>query len=390
MPRRPLSATSIATAMMFCLAGGPLALPAAALERTVRTEKTTIRVETVAAGLDQPWGLAFLPDGAMLVTERPGRLRLVTPDGKIGPAIPGVPKVDARSQGGLLDVVLDPGFAENRLVYLSYSEPGEGGTNGTAVARGRLTQSLPLQLRDVEIIFRQQPKLRSNNHFGSRLVFDREGHLFIALGERQKEAFRAQAQDLGSHLGKIVRIWPDGTVPDDNPFVGERTARPEIWSYGHRNPQGAALNPETGALWETEHGPRGGDEVNIPAPGRNYGWPVVSYGINYDGTPVGTGAHSAPGMEEPVQYWVPSIGPSGMAFYTGDAIPEWKGDLFVGGLAIPQLARLELNGDEIVHDEAMLQDLGLRIRDVRQGPDGALYLLTGEEDGQILRVTKAE
>lgn len=385
-----LPAMSIGTAMMFCLAGLPLAVPAAALDQTFKTEKTTIRVETVASGLEHPWGLAFLPDGSMLVTERPGFLRIVTGQGSVGDAIYGVPAADARSQGGLLDVALDPGFAENRLIYLSYSEPGEDGTNGTAVARGHLTQSQPPRLRDVEIIFRQQPKLHSTNHFGSRLVFDRDGHLFITLGDRQKEAFRAQAQEPGSHLGKIVRIWPDGTVPDDNPFVGEKAARPEIWSYGHRNPQGAALNPETGALWITEHGPRGGDEVNIPEPGRNYGWPVVSYGINYNGTPVGTGAHSAPGMEEPVHYWVPSIGPSGMAFYTGDAIPEWKGDLFVGGLAIPQLARLEWDGDEIVHDEAMLRDLGLRIRDVRQGPDGALYLLTGAKDGQILRVSKAK
>ncbi|PKQ07275.1 MAG: hypothetical protein CVT73_08900 [Alphaproteobacteria bacterium HGW-Alphaproteobacteria-12] len=390
MTRRLSLARSFATAIVFCLAGMALALPAAAFERTFQTEKTAIRVATLASGLEQPWGLAFLPDGAMLVTERPGRLRLVTPEGKIGQAIPGVPEVDARSQGGLLDVALDPDFAENRLVYLSYSEKGEGGTNGTAVARGRLTQSLSPQLRDVEVVFRQQPKVRGTNHFGSRLVFDRAGHLFITLGERQKADFRSQAQDPGSHLGKIVRIWPDGTVPGDNPFAGNKTARPEIWSYGHRNPQGAALNPETGALWETEHGPRGGDEVNIPKPGGNYGWPVVSYGVNYDGTPVGTGAHSAPGMEEPVHDWVPSIGPSGMAFYTGGAIPEWKGDLFVGGLAIPQLARLELNGDEIVRDEAMLKELGLRIRDVRQGPDGALYLLTGEKDGQILRVTKAE
>tara|TARA_R110002110_G_scaffold79145_7_gene207059 strand:- start:5 stop:1177 length:1173 start_codon:yes stop_codon:yes gene_type:complete len=387
--RLPLS-RPFATAIVFCLAGMPLALPAAAFERTFQTEKTAIRVATLASGLNQPWGLAFLPDGTMLVTERPGFLRIVTPAGRVKDAIYGVPEVDARGQGGLLDVALDPDFAENRLVYLSYSEKGEGGTNGTAVARGRLTESLSPQLRDVEIIFRQQPKVRGTNHYGSRLVFDRAGHLFIALGERQKADFRSQAQDPGSHLGKIVRIWPDGTVPDDNPFVGQKTARPEIWSYGHRNPQGAALNPETGVLWETEHGPRGGDEVNIPKPGGNYGWPVVSYGINYDGTPVGAGAHSAPGMEEPVHYWVPSIGPSGMAFYTGDAIPEWKGDLFVGGLAIPQLARLELNGDEVVHDEAMLKELGLRIRDVRQGPDGALYLLTGEEDGQILRVTKAE
>jgi len=393
MTRRLSLARSFATAIVFCLAGMALALPAAAFERTFQTEKTAIRVATLASGLEQPWGLAFLPDGAMLVTERPGRLRLVTPEGKIGQAIPGVPEVDARSQGGLLDVALDPDFAENRLVYLSYSEKGEGGTNGTAVARGRLTQSLSPQLRDVEVVFRQQPKVRGTNHFGSRLVFDRAGHLFITLGERQKADFRSQAQDPGSHLGKIVRIWPDGTVPDDNPFADPDNAAgalPEIWSYGHRNAQGAALHPETGKLWENEHGPRGGDEVNIPDAGKNYGWPVVTYGTEYSGLPVGSGESAAPGMEQPVHYWVPSIGPSGMAFYTGDAIPEWQDNLFVGGLARPGLYRLVLDGETVTHEEPLLKDIGLRIRDVRQGPDGALYLLTDEEDGQILRIVKAD
>lgn len=364
--------------------------PAFALDETFATEKVTIRVETVAEGLEHPWGLAFLPDGTMLVTERPGFLRLVTPEGKVGEAIYGVPEVDARGQGGLLDVALDPDFEENRLVYLSYAEKGEGGKNGTAVARGHLTESLSPQLKDVEVIFRQQPKEASTLHFGSRLVFDREGHLFVALGERSKADLREQAQDLDSHLGKVVRIWPDGTVPEDNPYAGEEDALPEIWSYGHRNQQGAALHPETGVLWTNEHGPRGGDEVNIPEAGKNYGWPVVSYGVNYSGTPVGTGKTGAPGMVGPVHYWKPSIGPSGMAFYTGTAIPEWTGNLFVGGLAIPQLARLTLDGDKVTNDEPMLTELGLRIRDVRQGPDGALYLLTDEEDGQILRLTRAE
>jgi glucose/arabinose dehydrogenase len=382
----------------FALAlAATLAVPAFALDETFATEKVKIRVETVAQGLDHPWGIAFLPDGNFLVTERPGFLRIVTPEGKIGDAIYGVPQVDARGQGGLLDVALDPDFAENRLVYLSYAEKGEApenkNRNGTAVARGRLTESLSPQLQDVEVIFRQQPKLPSTLHFGSRLVFDREGHLFITMGERSKKEFRGQAQDLSSHLGKIVRIWPDGTVPDDNPFADTDNAAgalPEIWSWGHRNVQGAALHPETGRLWENEHGPRGGDEVNIPEPGKNYGWPVVTYGTEYSGLPVGSGESAAPGMEQPVHYWVPSIGPSGMAFYTGDAIPEWKGDLFVGGLAIPQLARLTLDGDRVTGDEPMLKDLGLRIRDVAQGPDGTLYLLTDEEDGQILRIMKAD
>ena len=379
----------------FALAlAATLAAPAFALDRTFATEKVKIRVETVAQGLEHPWGIAFLPDGNFLVTERPGFLRIVTPEGKIGNAIYGVPEVDARGQGGLLDVALDPDFAENRLVYLSYAEKGETpenkNKNGTAVARGHLTESLSPQLRNVEVIFRQQPKELSTLHFGSRLVFDREGHLFITMGERSKKEFRGQAQDLSSHLGKIVRLWPDGTVPDDNPFVNREGALPEIWSWGHRNAQGAALHPETGKLWENEHGPRGGDEVNIPEPGKNYGWPVVTYGTEYSGLPVGEGESAAPGMEQPVHYWVPSIGPSGMAFYTGDAIPEWKGDLFVGGLAIPQLARLSLNGDKVTGDEPMLKDLGLRIRNVAQGPDGALYLLTDEEDGQILRIVKAD
>ncbi|MEX0838679.1 MAG: PQQ-dependent sugar dehydrogenase, partial [Parvibaculum sp.] len=304
-------------AVIFLAASLSAAAPALALDRTFDTEEMKIRVETVAQGLEHPWALAFLPDGNMLVTERPGFLRIVTPDGKVGDAIYGVPEVDARGQGGLLDVALDPDFAENRLIYLSYAEKGEGDRNGTAVVRGHLTESMSPQLRDVEVIFRQQPKEASTLHFGSRLVFDRDGHLFIALGERSKANLRAQAQDLDSHLGKIVRIMPDGSVPEDNPFVNEDGALPEIWSYGHRNQQGAALHPETGILWTNEHGPRGGDEVNIPEAGRNYGWPVVSYGVNYSGTPVGSGKSAAPGMVGPVHYWKPSIGPSGMAFYTG-------------------------------------------------------------------------
>ncbi|MEX1152412.1 PQQ-dependent sugar dehydrogenase [Parvibaculum sp.] len=377
-------------AVIFLAASLSAAAPALALDRTFDTEEMKIRVETVAQGLEHPWALAFLPDGNMLVTERPGFLRIVTPDGKVGDAIYGVPEVDARGQGGLLDVALDPDFAENRLIYLSYAEKGEGDRNGTAVVRGHLTESMSPQLRDVEVIFRQQPKEASTLHFGSRLVFDRDGHLFIALGERSKANLRTQAQDLNSHLGKVVRIFPDGSVPEDNPFVNEDGALPEIWSYGHRNQQGAALHPETGILWTHEHGPRGGDEVNIPEAGKNYGWPVVSYGVNYDLTPVGSGKSAAPGMVGPIHYWKPSIGPSGMAFYTGDAIPEWKGNLFVGGLARPGLYRLTLDGDKVTGEESLLEDLGLRIRDVRQGPGGALYLLADSPDGEILRVVKAE
>ncbi|PKQ06360.1 MAG: hypothetical protein CVT72_06875 [Alphaproteobacteria bacterium HGW-Alphaproteobacteria-11] len=375
----------------FALAlAATLAAPAFALDKTYATDETGIRVQAVASGLDRPWGLAFLPDGNFLVTERPGFLRIVTPEGRVSDAIYGVPDVVAQGQGGLLDVALDPDFAENRLIYLSYAEKGEGRNNGTAVARGHLTESMSPQLQDVEVIFRQQPKEDSNLHFGSRLVFDRDGHLFIALGERSKANLRTQAQDLDSHLGKVVRIFPDGSVPEDNPFVGRDDARPEIWSWGHRNQQGAALHPETGILWTNEHGPRGGDEVNIPEAGKNYGWPVVSNGVNYNFTPVGSGEKSAPGMEDPIYHWTPSIGVSGMAFYTGDAIPEWKGDLFVGGLARPGLYRLTLDGDKVTGEEVLLADLGKRIRDVRAGPDGALYLLTDAPNGELIRITKVE
>lgn len=381
------SISTLATATMVAVA---LATPVLAAEREIETEKVKITVETVAEGLEHPWALAFLPDGNFLVTERPGRLRIITPDGQVKSAIAGVPEVDARNQGGLLDVALDPGFEENRLVYLTYAEKGEGGTNGTAVARGHLTESMSPQLRDVEVIFRQTPKKDSTLHFGSRLVFDNEGYLFVALGERSRVGMREESQELNSHLGKVVRIWPDGTVPEDNPFVGEEGALPEIWSYGHRNQQGAALHPETGLLWTNEHGPRGGDEINIPEAGKNYGWPIVSYGTEYSGAPVGEGESAAPGMEAPIYHWTPSIGVSGMAFYTGDAIPEWKGSLFAGGLARPSLRRLTLDGEKVTAEETLLENMDARIRDVRQGPDGALYLLTDAEDGKLLRIVKAE
>lgn len=378
----PAIGTALAVALMA--ADAP---PAEAVDRAYKTAKATIRVQTVADGLDHPWGVAFLPDGRMLVTERDGALRVVGADGTLSDPLGGVPKVDARGQGGLLDVVLDPAFPTNRLVYLSYAEAGEGG-NGTAVARGRLSDDART-LQDVQVIFRQQPKLNSTLHFGSRLVFDGKGHLFITLGERSHERFRGQSQELNSHLGKVIRIRPDSSVPDDNPFVGRAGALPEIWSYGHRNSQGAALHPVTGVLWMNEHGPRGGDEINIPEPGKNYGWPVVSHGVNYDGTPVGTGRQHAEGMEDPIYQWTPSIGVSGMAFYTADAIPGWKGSLFVGGLAIPKLVRLELDGTRVTGEEDLLVDLRARIRDVRQGPDGALYVLTDSSNGQLLRLTAA-
>ncbi|HEY9347585.1 MAG TPA: PQQ-dependent sugar dehydrogenase [Inquilinus sp.] len=359
---------------------------AVAVDAAYDTEKGRIRVQTIVEGLRHPWGLAFLPDGRILVTERDGNLRLVG-GGKVSEPLEGVPEVDTGGQGGLLDVAVDPSFGQSRLVYLSYSEAGDGG-NSTAVARGRLSED-GTRLTGVEVVFSQQPKLDSAMHFGSRLVFDRQGHLFITLGERSKAQVRGQAQQLDSHLGKVIRIRPDGSVPGDNPFAGRRDALPEIWSYGHRNAQGAALNPDTGVLWVNEHGPRGGDEINIPEPGRNYGWPVVSYGVNYDGSPVGGGRSEAPGMTGPIHHWTPSIGVSGMAFYTADAMPGWRGNVFVGGLAIPKLVRLERDGDRITGSEDLLEDLALRIRQVVQGPDGALYLLTDESNGEILRVGPA-
>jgi glucose/arabinose dehydrogenase len=346
------------------------------------TQKARVRVVTVAEGLEHPWGMAFLPDGALLVTERSGQLRLVR-DGEVSDPIAGVPAVRDRGQGGLLDVALDPNFATTRLVYLSYSEAGGEGA-GTAVARGQLNGA---RLDNTQVIFRQQPKTGGGNHFGSRLVFARDGTLFVTLGERFN--YRDEAQNPANHLGKIVRINPDGSVPPDNPFVGRGDgARPEIWSLGHRNVQGAALHPETGALWTDEHGPRGGDEINIPQAGKNYGWPVIGYGVHYSGAKIGVGT-AKPGLEQPIYYWDPSIAPSGMAFYTGDRFPAWRGNLFVGALKYRLLVRLELNGTRVVAEERMLQDLDERIRNVRQGPDGLIYLLTDSDDGRILRLEPA-
>jgi glucose/arabinose dehydrogenase len=324
----------------------------------------------------------------MLVTERAGALRHVSADGELSEPIAGVPDVDARGQGGLLDVALDPDFTENRLVYLSYAEAGEGG-NGTAVARGELSEDMTA-LGNVEVIFRQQPKVASTAHFGSRLVFDGEGHLYVTLGERSRARFRGQAQDLGSHLGKIVRIEPDGGVPQDNPFVGQEGALPEIWAYGVRNVQAAALHPETGVLWEIEHGPRGGDELNIIEPGANYGWPLVTLGVEYSGDTIGQGLETAEGMVDAIYSWTPVIAPSGMMFYGGDLFEDWQGDLFVGGLASTALVRLELDGPAVSGEERLLEDLGLRIRDVAQGPDGAIHVVTDEENGQVLRITPAD
>ena len=343
-------------------------------------------VQTVASGLVAPWALAFLPDGRMLVTERPGRMRIAARNGQLSPALANVPKVFAVGQGGLLDVILDRDFAQNRTIYFSYAEPFSGGGR-TALARARLEDSEMPRLTDLKVIYRQHGSPSQGNHFGSRIVQATDGTLFVTNGEHFTD--RDMAQTFDNDLGKIVRITPDGTAPSDNPFVNKPGARPEIWSYGHRNPQGLAINPADGKLWEQEHGARGGDEINIIEKGHNYGWPRVSYGVNYDGTPVGTGKAKMEGVDDPRWHWTPSIAPSGMAFYTGDLFPAWKGSLFNGALKSQLLSRLELKGDTVVKEERLLQGLHERIRDVRQGPDGALYLLTDSTSGRILRVVPA-
>lgn len=348
------------------------------------SERARFRVEPLVGGLEHPWSLAFLPDGRMLVTERPGRLRLITADGRLQPhPIGGLPAIAASGQGGLLDVVPHPDFARNRWIYFSYVEAGAGGS-GTAVARGRLEGDALLA---TEVLFRLLPKSRTARHFGSRLVFDRAGHLFVTLGDRGD---RPRAQDLGDHAGSVIRLGDDGRIPSDNPFVRQPGTRPEIFSFGHRNIQGAALHPVTGRLWTHEHGPQGGDEINIPRAGVNHGWPIITYGVNYGiGTQIGEGT-TKPGMEQPVYYWVPSIAPSGMAFYDGAAFPGWQGNLFVGSLKFRQLVRLEIEGERVVHEERLLEDAVGRIRDVRQGPDGLLYLLSDAADGQLVRLVPVD
>ncbi|MBI4274649.1 MAG: PQQ-dependent sugar dehydrogenase [Rhizobiales bacterium] len=366
------------------LATAPVAVHAA--PQVFRASSGDITVETVASGLVHPWSLAFLPDSRMLVTERPGRMRVATRDGKLSPPVAGVPAVFAAGQGGLLDVVLDRGFPRNRTIYFCFAEPVSGGGR-TALARAKFVDGAQPRLDEVKTIFHQEGPLSSGNHFGCRIVQTPDDNLFLAMGEHFTP--RDQAQNLGNHLGKIVRIKPDGSVPSDNPFAGKPGAKPEIWSYGHRNPQGLAINPASGKVWEHEHGPRGGDEINIPQAGRNYGWPVIGYGIDYSGAKIHASTHKD-GMEQPITQWTPVIAPSGMAFYNGDLFPGWKGNLFIGGLATRILVRLELDGEKVTKEERLLRDLGERIRDVRAGPDGALWLLTDNSAGRILRVTPAK
>lgn len=343
------------------------------------------QVQTLALGLNHPWSLAFLPSGAMLVTERAGALRILAADGTLSPPVTGLPPVFVEANGGLLDVALDPDFAKNGLIYWTYAEPREGG-NGTAAARGKLILGTAPKVSHVKVIWRQTPTLNSPLHFGSRLVFARDGTLFITTGERSIIEGRMQAQRLDGTLGKIIRIRPDGSLPADNPFKSNPTAKPEIWSIGHRNIQGATLNPWTGQLWTAEHGAKGGDEINIPQAGKDYGWPTISYGVEYTLKPIGDGITQHAGMEQPVYYWDPVIAPSGMVFYDGDLFPAWKGSLFVGGLK-KCLVRLTLKDNKVVGEERLLTELGYRIRDVRVGPDGAVYVVTDEDDGKVLKLT---
>lgn len=362
---------------------------AASLQAVAETERHSseagpVTVKEIASGLENAWALAFLPDGKrMLVTERPGRLRVIGLDGSLSEPLAGVPEVFARSQGGLLDVRLSPDFDKDRLVYLTYAEAGKQGKAGTAVGRGRLSDD-DTRLENFEVIFRQLPKLSTGVHFGSRLVFDGKGHLFVALGENNQ---RPTSQDLDKHQGKVVRIGLDGSVPEDNPFVGQDGVRPEIWSYGHRNQQGAALNPWSGVLWTHEHGPHGGDEVNIPQAGKNYGWPLATHGINYSMLPIPEAeGETVEGTEPPHHVWKKSPGVSGMAFYDAERFPGWQHSLFIGALVDQSLIRLQLDGDRVVGEERLLKELGARIRDVRVGPDGYLYVLTDAGNGKLLQV----
>jgi glucose/arabinose dehydrogenase len=373
-------------------ANNPAQKPANAGQTDAPEQRLGVAFEVVevVAGLQNPWSVAFLPGGKLLITERPGRLRVLGADGKLSEPVTGLPAVFARNQGGLLDVALDPAFAKNSIIYWSFSEPRENNENNTAVARGKFVDDAAApRVDDVQVIYHQRPSMNSSLHFGSRLVFGRDGTLFVTQGDRSIVPGRMQAQKLDSGLGKIVRINPDGSIPKDNPFVGKEGALPEIWSYGHRNLQAAALNPATGELWEIEHGTRGGDEINIPRKGKDYGWPTIAYGIEYQGGPILGGIQQQEGMEQPIYYWDPIIGPSGMAFYTASLFPQWKGSLFVGGHGSRDLVRLTLDGDKITGEERLLKDIQPKpeaIRDVRVGPDGALYLLTDGAAGRLLKL----
>ena len=359
-----------------------LAVACALLLNTAQAQSPAVSTEVVARGLQNPWGLAFIGEGRMLVTERPGRMRVVEADGRVGEPIKGVPDVDAVGQGGLLDVLADRDFARNRTLHFCYSEPGLGG-NSTAMASARLSADRTA-LEGVRVVFSQKPKVASRLHFGCRIAQAGDGSLFIGLGDRYSRM--ADAQTLDTHHGKVVRVRTDGSAHPDNPFVGRDGALPEIWSFGHRNLQGATIGPD-GALWTIEHGPQGGDELNRPDAGKNHGWPVITYGENYGGGVIGKGITRQDGMEQPLHHWTPSIAPSGMAFVTSERYgPDWQGRLLVGSLKFRYLARLTLDGTRVVREDKLLPELGQRVRDVRQGPDGFIYLLTDERNGQLLRL----
>ncbi len=364
----------------FCLS---LAFPMVnAKPVDIKTESGNIRVTTIAEGLENVWSLAFLPDGNMLVTEKPGRMRIVTRDGKVGEPLQGLPEIFNQGQAGLLDVILAPDFSQSKKIYFSYSEPGEKGTNSTAVSHALLNGN---KLEKVTRIFSQQPKIASSAHFGSRLVWAEDGTLFVTLGDRYSE--KDKAQTLDNHQGKVVRINADGSVPQDNPFVKTKGALPEIWSFGHRNVQGAAIHPVTKKLWTGEHGPQGGDELNIDEAGKNYGWPVITYGENYGGGKIGEGTQKA-GMEQPTYKWVPSIATAGFIFYTGDKFPKWKNNILMTSLREQTLVRLVLDGDKVTREERLLKkEVGQRLRSVIQGPDGLIYLATDESKGKILQLS---
>jgi glucose/arabinose dehydrogenase len=380
-----LAAAGAAFAVAFAADwGGAAQAPVPGLTRAPAAKSAArFSVVTVASGLDHPWGLRFLPDGRMIVTERVGRLRLVSPSGHLSPPVAGVPKVVASGgQAGLFDVALDSGFSQNHTLYIAYFERRPGGGQGLSVARARLEENGAPRLENVKVIFRAEPDNGPAINLGGRLLIGKGGTLFVTVGDRFTQ--RDKAQDLSADNGKIVRIATDGSTPKDNPFVSRKGARGEIWSFGHRNPEGLAFRPD-GTLWDVEHGAKGGDEINLIKPGHNYGWPVITYGVDYSGEKIGVGT-SKPGMDQPVYYWDPSIAPSGMAFYTGDLFPQWKGNLFVGALKFKQVRRLVMKGDKVVGEETLLADLGERIRDIRQGPDGALYILTDNEKGRILKL----
>lgn len=390
IPARSLLALALAAAVAACQPGQtgqaaqapePASTPAPEQARAVASVQGQATLTVVAGGLSHPWAVAPLPEGGFLVTERGGALRRIAADGTVSAPLAGVPEVAARGQGGLLDVALAPDFAQSRRIYLSYAEPGDGGLSGTAAAFATLGEN---RLTDLQVIYRQEPKVNAENHYGSRFAFDGEGHVFISQGDR---TMRPMAQELDKLQGKLVRLNLDGSIPADNPFVGRDDARPEIWSYGHRNSQGLAVDPRTGKLWENEHGPRGGDEINLPQPGANYGWPVATHGIDYSGKPISEAlGKEQPGMEPPHFLFEVSPGLSGMAFYTGRPGKPWNDSVFLGALAQRQLIRLQLDGDRVVGEERLLEDLGQRIRDVRLGPDGNLYLVTDEAQGKLLRL----